>query len=298
MMIESAAGESIAAPSPWAARAAKSASALPAVAARDRGEREQAQSGHEHAAAAEEVGGATAEKQQAAEDQRVARDRPADVAAVDPEAAGHIGQRDVDGRDVEDDHQLGGAEHQQQLLQAPVAVAMTASIVGVRRLLVRGMLWQWSLGMAPPCSPSRASTSGQHPEIVRGPISAIADTLVGRQEELRRFDDALDGLAAGAAGAIEVVGAAGIGKTRLLAEVAARADARGHIVLRGAAADLERDIAFWVFIDALDEYVESVEPRRLEQPLGRRADGARAGLSVARDSGRATRWDSRASATG
>jgi ATP/maltotriose-dependent transcriptional regulator MalT len=70
-------------------------------------------------------------------------------------------------------------------------------------------------------------------------------------------------LAAGAAGAIEVTGAAGIGKTRLLAEVAARADARGYIVLRGAAADLERDIAFWVFIEALDEYVESAEPRRL-----------------------------------
>ena len=117
--------------------------------------------------------------------------------------------------------------------------------------------------MPPPSSRSRASTSGQHPEIVGRPISAIADTLVGRQEELRRFDDALDALASGAAGAAEVVGAAGIGKSRLLAEVAARADARGHIVLRGAAADLERDIAFWVFLDALDEYVESVEPRRL-----------------------------------
>ena len=34
-------------------------------------------------------------------------------------------------------------------------------------------------------------------------------------------------------------------------------------MLRGTAADLERDIAFWVFVDALDEYVESVEPRRL-----------------------------------
>src|SRR5215208_30125 len=117
--------------------------------------------------------------------------------------------------------------------------------------------------MAPPCSPSRASTSGQHPEIVKGLIYAIANTLVGRRDELRRFDDALDALAAGAAGAIEVTGAAGIGKTRLLAEVAARADARGYIVLRGAAADLERDIAFWVFLDALEEYVESVEPRRL-----------------------------------
>src|SRR6478609_3656446 len=122
---------------------------------------------------------------------------------------------------------------------------------------------EWRLGMTPPCSCSRASTSGQHPEIFGGLIFTIADSLVGRQEELGRIDDALDALATGRPGAVEVVGAAGIGKTRLLAEAADRADARGHIVLRGAAADLERDIAFWVFIDALDEYVESVEPRRL-----------------------------------
>src|SRR5215210_2057687 len=132
-----------------------------------------------------------------------------------------------------------------------------------RSSCLRRLIEGWCVCMSPPSSRSRASTSGQHPEIVGRPISAIADTLVGRQEELRRFDDALDELASGAAGAVEVVGAAGIGKSRLLAEVAARADARGHIVLRGAAADLERDIAFWVFLDALDEYVEGVEPRRL-----------------------------------
>src|SRR3954454_4960939 len=92
---------------------------------------------------------------------------------------------------------------------------------------------------------------------------AIADSLVGRREELRRIDDALDALATGRPGAVEIMGAEGIGKTRLLIEAAERSDALGHIVLRGAAADLERDIAFWVFIDALDDYVESVEPRRL-----------------------------------
>lgn len=87
---------------------------------------------------------------------------------------------------------------------------------------------------------------------------------MGRGPELQQLDDALDQLAGGRAGAIEVIGAAGIGKTRLLGELAARADARGHIVLSGAGADLERDLAFWVFVDALDEYVESVEPRRLD----------------------------------
>jgi DNA-binding CsgD family transcriptional regulator len=88
--------------------------------------------------------------------------------------------------------------------------------------------------------------------------------FVGRSSELSRLEDALTKLDDGNAAAIEIVGAAGIGKTRLLAELAMRADSRGHIVLTGSGADLERDLAFWVFVDALDEYVESVEPRRLE----------------------------------
>ena len=92
----------------------------------------------------------------------------------------------------------------------------------------------------------------------------LTDHFVGRSPELSRLEDALTKLDGGGGDAIEIVGAAGIGKTRLLAELAARADARGHIVLTGSGADLERDLAFWVFVDALDEYVESAEPRRLE----------------------------------
>ena len=36
-------------------------------------------------------------------------------------------------------------------------------------------------------------------------------------------------------------------------------------MLAGAGAELEQDLPFWVFVDALDEYVESIEPRRLER---------------------------------
>ena len=97
----------------------------------------------------------------------------------------------------------------------------------------------------------------------RPPIFQFADHYVGRSPELQQLDDALDGLADRRARAVEIVGAAGIGKTRLLAELAARADARGHIVLKGSGADIEGDLPFWVFVDALDEYIESVEPRRL-----------------------------------
>jgi DNA-binding NarL/FixJ family response regulator len=91
----------------------------------------------------------------------------------------------------------------------------------------------------------------------------LADHFVGRRTELAQLDGALDDLTTGGGRAVQIVGAAGIGKTRLLGEFARRADARGCIVLRGSGADLNRDLAFWVFVDALDEYIESVEPRRL-----------------------------------
>ena len=107
-------------------------------------------------------------------------------------------------------------------------------------------------------------------------MSALAAHFVGRRPELSLLDAALDELDGRRAQAIEIVGAAGIGKTRLLAELAARADARGHIVLGGAGADLERDLPFWVFVDALDEY------------LGRRraADGWRTSTKTCASSSR------------
>jgi ATP/maltotriose-dependent transcriptional regulator MalT len=91
----------------------------------------------------------------------------------------------------------------------------------------------------------------------------LAHHFVGRGSELARLDEALDLLDDGRACAIEIVGAAGIGKTRLLAELAAHADARDHMVLTGAGADLDRDLPFRVFVDALDEYLTRAEPRRL-----------------------------------
>src|SRR6266545_4411844 len=50
---------------------------------------------------------------------------------------------------------------------------------------------------------------------------------------------------------------------QVLAELAARADARGQLVLSGSASELERDLPFSVFVDALDEYVRGLERSRL-----------------------------------
>ena len=93
---------------------------------------------------------------------------------------------------------------------------------------------------------------------------AIAKHLVGRVAEIDAFDRLLADLDRGRPAAIELVGEPGIGKTRLLAELAARADARAALVLSGSASELEQDLPFWVFVDALDDYVHGLEPHRLE----------------------------------
>src|SRR5262249_33630737 len=87
--------------------------------------------------------------------------------------------------------------------------------------------------------------------------------LVGRAEELASVELALEGLDSGEPRAIELVGEPGIGKTRLLGELANRSDARGHLVLWGSASELERELPFSVFVHALDDYVGSLDPTQL-----------------------------------
>src|SRR4051812_33949643 len=95
-------------------------------------------------------------------------------------------------------------------------------------------------------------------------MALLAEHLVGRAEELGSFDHLLAALDRRQPAAIELVGEPGIGKTRLLAELSARADSRGQLVLSGSASELERDLPFWLFVDALDEYVRGLDPRRLD----------------------------------
>ena len=86
------------------------------------------------------------------------------------------------------------------------------------------------------------------------------DAFVGRAGELESLERVLDELNQGPPATIEVVGEPGIGKTRLLSELRARAELRGHLVLCGSASELERELPFSVFVHALDEHVESLDP--------------------------------------
>jgi predicted ATPase len=95
-------------------------------------------------------------------------------------------------------------------------------------------------------------------------VTRLPNTLIGRAEEVLAIDRTLSALGRGGSAAIEVAGEPGIGKTRLLAELATRADALGYLVLSGSASELDADLPFWVFVDALDEYIAGLEPRRID----------------------------------
>jgi hypothetical protein len=79
-------------------------------AAEQRREREQDEADGEDAAAAEQVGHATAEQQEAAEDERVGVDDPGQVLLGEIEVAADRRQRHVDDRGVEHDDELGRGE--------------------------------------------------------------------------------------------------------------------------------------------------------------------------------------------
>lgn len=93
----------------------------------------------------------------------------------------------------------------------------------------------------------------QHPQLRAG-------ELVGRGREVEEVEAALDRLGAGEPWLIQVFGEPGIGKSRLLSELAVRAEGRGYLVLDGRAAESERDVPFGVVVDALNDYLGSLEP--------------------------------------
>ncbi|HEU5469246.1 MAG TPA: AAA family ATPase [Actinophytocola sp.] len=84
--------------------------------------------------------------------------------------------------------------------------------------------------------------------------------LVGRVAECLALERLLDRLTGGVPRLVEVTGEPGIGKTRLLAELAQRARRRGDLVLTGRASEYDGSTAFAVLIDALDGWLRGLDP--------------------------------------
>jgi DNA-binding SARP family transcriptional activator len=90
----------------------------------------------------------------------------------------------------------------------------------------------------------------------------------GRDNELRRLLGVYDTAAAGGGRVVTVLGEAGIGKTRLLQELAASARRRGALVLSGRCLEGAWVPPYQAFVEAITGYAAQVSATRLRADLG------------------------------
>jgi DNA-binding CsgD family transcriptional regulator/tetratricopeptide (TPR) repeat protein len=83
--------------------------------------------------------------------------------------------------------------------------------------------------------------------------------LVGRDAELDRLTLSLEAAADGVARVVALIGDAGVGKTRLAAELVALARTRGFVTLHAVASPLHADLPYGVVVEALRPLVRTVE---------------------------------------
>jgi ATP/maltotriose-dependent transcriptional regulator MalT len=94
---------------------------------------------------------------------------------------------------------------------------------------------------------------------------AVGNGIVGRRREQAALVSALARLRFRRTSWLTVAGEAGIGKTRLLASLVDEAEARGHLVLTGRGVELERELPFGIWVDALDDFAAGLGRERLER---------------------------------
>jgi hypothetical protein len=95
----------------------------------------------------------------------------------------------------------------------------------------------------------------------------ISSPLVGRDAELRLLRACLASTARGEGGIVSLVGEAGLGKSRLLAETCASEEAKALLVLEGRSLSIGQGLSFHPFVDLLQQWAgideEDGEPARL-----------------------------------
>jgi DNA-binding NarL/FixJ family response regulator len=88
--------------------------------------------------------------------------------------------------------------------------------------------------------------------------------LVGREKELAAVERAVRDAQEGSSRALGLLGEAGIGKSALLIAARDQSVAAGMLVLEGRGAEHEQDVPFGLVVDALDDHVATLHPRRVE----------------------------------
>ncbi len=97
----------------------------------------------------------------------------------------------------------------------------------------------------------------------------VSPILVGRRDELEAVELTLDALGGGSARHLLIAGEAGVGKTRLVEELAKRAAERGMLVLRGTCANIgDGGLPYGPIVDALRGLVEVLDPDVVSRVVG------------------------------
>jgi DNA-binding CsgD family transcriptional regulator len=103
---------------------------------------------------------------------------------------------------------------------------------------------------------------------VKDGTSNSRPALVGRQREAALLWNRFEAAIQGRCDVTCVTGEPGIGKTRLLEEVAARALRASAVVLRGGASAAEGMPPYLPFLEALGQYIQMAAPDRLRDQVG------------------------------
>jgi len=118
-----------------------------------------------------------------------------------------------------------------------------------------------------PKEPSRAAPR-QAP-----PLERSYDALIGRADELAALRQAIDAAVAGGVALAVVEGEPGVGKTRLLQEVAAEADRHDAVVVWGSCLEGDGSPSMWPWVKVVDSVVSALpvetQERLRETELGR-----------------------------
>jgi transcriptional regulator with XRE-family HTH domain len=116
--------------------------------------------------------------------------------------------------------------------------------------------------------PRRREPSRQFADGVPAMAAGFVPKLAGRARELALLRAKLDGAQSGSGGLVLLAGEPGIGKTRLLYELAADAGRRGMQVCWGRCWETEGAPPFWPWIEILRAVLRDPDPQRLRTQLG------------------------------
>jgi len=96
----------------------------------------------------------------------------------------------------------------------------------------------------------------------------LCPALIGRESELSALEDALLAALRGDGGVVIVGGEAGMGKTRLVTELAARAERLRCVVMAGACSEAELSLPYLPFLEAIGNRLTTEDLGALRERIG------------------------------